>query len=69
MYCVQRLSVDCEIGHLDFTDVGYNLNNKAKSTVIFPRWIVSHLGSFTLIKFDDKKNSQDNTTFLTKEFD
>ena len=24
MYCVQRLIVDCEIGHLDFTDVGYN---------------------------------------------
>ena len=41
---MQRLIVDCEIGHLDFTDVGYNWNNKAKSTVIFPRRIVSHLG-------------------------
>ena len=39
--------MDCEIGY-DFTDVGYNWNNKAKSTVIFPRWIVSHLGGFTL---------------------
>ena len=68
MYCGQKFVVDCEIG-LDFTDVGYNLNNKAKSTVIFPRWIVSHLGVFTLNKFDDKKNSQDNTIVLTKEFD
>ena len=53
VYCGQKFVVDCEIG-LDFTDVGYNLNNKAKSTVIFPRWIVSHLG-FTLNKFDKKK--------------